>query len=86
MLKKFADVFAFDNAPGDTSLVEHRIELVPNARPVRAKYRPLNPVLEQDFRRQLDSWLRQKLVRKSNSEWSSALVPVKKKNGKIRWA
>ena len=86
LLRKFADVFAFDNAPGDTSLVEHRIKLVPNARPVRAKYRPLNPVLEEDFRRQLDSWLRQKLVRKSNSEWSSALVPVKKKNGKIRWA
>ena len=33
----------------------------------------------------MDKWLKKEIIEESNSPWSSRLVPVPKKNGKIRW-
>ena len=79
------DLFAFDGRVGFTRILKHEIELEAGARPFRDKFRPLNPVLEDSFRKQLDDWLAEDIVRKSKSPWASQLVPVRKKNGKTRW-
>ena len=51
------------------------------------KHRPLNPVMEESLKQQIDRWLAQKVVEEADSPWSFHLVPVPKKNGKeIRWA
>ena len=51
------------------------------------KHRPLNPVMEESLRQQIDRWMEQGVVEKADSLWSFPLVPVPKKNRKeIRWA
>ena len=54
--------------------------------PIRQKFRQLNPKLEENLNKQLDAWLEQDIIEKSDSPWSSPLVPVKKKDGTVRWA
>jgi len=55
---------------------------------VKAQCRPLPPHLKQNFKEQLDAWIEKGIVEKAPSAcpFSSPLVPVKKKNGQIRWA
>ena len=35
---------------------------------------------------QLDDWLRDSVIEPADSPWALLLVPVKKKNGQVRWA
>ena len=79
------DTFSKDGTYGKTHLVQHEIHLTPGP-PIREKFRPLNPVLEADLKETLAKWKRQDIIEESHSPWSFALVPVPKKNGKIRWA
>ena len=71
---------------GQTELVQCTIKLKSGTVPVRQKNRPLNPAMEEDLRKQLQQWLNKGVVEPSKSPWSSPLVPVRKKDGKIRWA
>ena len=51
------------------------------------KHRPLNPVMEESLRQQIDRWLEQRVVEEADSPWSFPLVPVPKKNSReVRWA
>ena len=51
------------------------------------KHRPLNPVMEESLRQQIDRWLEQRVIEEADSLLSFPLVPVPKKNSwKIRWA
>ena len=48
--------------------------------------RPLNPIQEKDLKRQISDWLQAGVIEESNSPWSSALVPVCKKDStELRW-
>ena len=55
---------------------------------VKAACRPLPPHLKKNLKEQLDAWVSKGVVEKASSAcpFSSPLVPVKKKNGQIRWA
>lgn len=86
LLADHFDVFSWDGESGSTDLLEHEIELLPNAKPVNHKYKPPNPAIEGDLRKQLDAWLRDDVIEKTRSAWSSRLVAVPKKDGTIRWA
>ena len=70
---------------GKTSWEEFKIELMPGARPVNQRVRPLPPPLKANLRDQLDKWLKDEVIEPSNSPWSSPLVPVMKKSGQTRW-
>ena len=71
---------------GDTNLVQFHLEIEPDARPVRQKVRPLNPIQASDLKRQLDEWTKEGVIEPSRSEWASPLVPVVKKgSSKLRW-
>ena len=86
MLNTHQNVFTSDKCSvGKTSWEEFKIELVPGARPVNQRVRPLPPPLKENLREQLDKWLKDEVIEQSNSPWSSPLVPVTKKSGTIRW-
>ena len=85
LLLKHWDVFSHDGTFGSTDLLQHTIKLVPGAEPVKQKFRPLPPPLEDELRKQLDQWLAEGVIEPSDSPWASNLVPVKKKNGQVRF-
>ena len=55
---------------------------------VKSQCRPLPPHLKENLKEQLNAWIDKGVVEKASSAcpFSSPLVPVKKKNGQIRWA
>lgn len=57
-------------------------------RSVKASPRPLPPNLKENLREQLDAWLQTGVIEPAppGCPFSSPMVPVKKKNGQIRWA
>ena len=86
LIIKYQDVFGGAKEVGKTDLVECELTLKPGSKPVSQKFRPINPALEADLKKQVDRWLELKVIQPSKSPWSSPLVPVKKKDGTIRWA
>ena len=52
----------------------------------RDKARPLHPQTKEALKEQIEAWLADKVIQPSSSEWASAMVPVKKKDGTWRWA
>ena len=85
LLLRYFDLFSSGDRYGQTDLVEHCIKLVPGTKPIKLKNRPLNPAMVQDLKEQLQNWTKQDVIEGSSSPWSFQLLPVKKKNGKIRW-
>ena len=88
MIYKHKETFLSPNSQlvGSTSLVEMGIDLPPGTRPVHSASRPLHPDLLLDLESQLEDWLTMGVVQPSKSPWASPLVPVKKKDGTVRWA
>ena len=84
LLREFGDLFSENDEYGKTDLVEHAIHTT-DAPPVKSKHRPINPMLEQELREQVDHWLKQDVIEPSNSPWSFPLLAVPKKNGKRRY-
>jgi len=84
LVMDFIDVFSLEGEFGKTSLVKHAIH-TGDAIPIKCASRPVNPALSDNLRAQLDEWLKHDVIEESTSPWASALVPVQKKNGKVRW-
>ena len=86
LLIEFDDIMGRDDRIGRTTLVEHDID-TGDLPPIRMKARPINPVQEEDLKRQLQQWLKQGIIKEANSEWRFPMVPAVKKNtDKLRWA
>ena len=65
-LIEFWDLFSHDGSYGKTDLVKHRI-ITEDVPPIKSRYRPINPALEPDLRKQLDTWLSHDVIEPSNS-------------------
>ena len=91
LLLRYWDVFSFDGSFGTTTLVKHEIKLKPgHEKPINTGFRPINPSLEPDLRRQLDKWLAHNIIERSKSPWAFSLVAAPKKDDKggrsnVRW-
>ena len=86
-LNNFDALSVSDDDFGKTDLVSFQINLKPDAKPFRDKVRPLAPQMEEKLKKQIADWLRAKIIEPAQSPWSSALVPVKKKDSnEVRWA
>ena len=57
-----------------------------NSQPVKQQARPLHPRMLADLESQIEKWLQADIIEVSDLAWASPLVPVKKKDGTIRWA
>ena len=54
--------------------------------PVGQRVRPLAPLpIKKNLRLQLKDWHHDEVIEHSKSPWSSPLVPVTKKSGRVRW-
>ena len=62
------------------------LHLKPGSAPCRAPVTDLNPKLRADLQETINTWLQEGVIEPSSSEWASALVPVKKRDGTVRWA
>ncbi|OAE35250.1 hypothetical protein AXG93_1162s1260 [Marchantia polymorpha subsp. ruderalis] len=88
LVDEFSDTFAwsYDELKGvPREMVEHRISLVPGAKPIRQKERRMNPQLQLLVRAELERLLKAGFIKPVEiTDWVSPMVLVKKKNGKLR--
>ena len=72
--------------PGlDRSIVEHRLPIKPGYRPFKQAPRRFNPNMLDDIKKETERLLEAKFIRPCRyAEWISNVVPVYKKNGKLR--
>ncbi|XP_072090589.1 uncharacterized protein [Arachis hypogaea] len=88
LLHEFKDCFAWDNheIPGlDRSLVEYRLALKYNARPVKQTPRCFAPEINVKIKEEIECLIKAKFIRTARYvEWVLNVVSVMKKNGKLR--
>ncbi|KAI8550362.1 hypothetical protein RHMOL_Rhmol06G0099900 [Rhododendron molle] len=88
LLKEFEDVFAWSHAdmPGiDPEIVKHRIPFYPDGKPANQKLRRMRPdwvlKIKEEVTKQIDARF---LMVTEYPQWVANIVPVAKKDGKIR--
>ena len=69
---------------GKTNLVQHEINLLPDAKPVKIPPRRLAPDARDAADKIVEDLLQRGLIRPSKSNWSSPVVLVKKKDNTFR--
>ena len=85
MLKRNAKVFSKDDMDmGRTNLVKHHIKLTDPV-PFKEAYRRIPPQMYDEVKAHLQEMLDLGAIRPSNSPWASAVVLVRKKDGRLRF-
>ena len=85
LLVSYSDIFSKDEMDmGTTSLVKHHIKLT-DYTPFKERYRRIPPHLYDEVRAHLKEMLDLGAIRKSQSPWSSPIVLVRKKDGRLRF-
>ena len=88
LLQNYSDVFAwsYQDMPGlDTDIVVHRLPLREECMPIKQKLRRVKPEMllkiKEKVKKQLDAGF---LEVAKYPQWVANIVPVPKKNGKVR--
>ena len=88
LLRSYLDIFAwsYEDMPGlDPTIVQHHLPIMPHARPVKQKLRRLHPrwslQVKEEIQKQLSVGF---LSVVEYPEWLANVVPVPKKDGKVR--
>ena len=68
---------------GLTSTVEHTID-IEGTGPIKQRYRRFPAPLQEEIQGEISKLLERGIIEPSTSAWSSPLVPVRKRNGKLR--
>ena len=88
LLKEYKDCFAWDYSemPGlSRSIVEHRLPIKPGYRPYRQPPRKVDPKIHDAVKEEITRLYEAGFIRPCRyAEWVSNIVPVIKKNGKMR--
>ena len=85
LFMKYHTTFSKDDMDlGRATSVKHHIILT-NPIPFKERYRRIPPQLYDEVKAHLQDMLRLGAIRKSCSPWASAIVLVRKKNGKLRF-
>ena len=85
MLKRNAKVFSKDDMDmGRTNLVKHHIKLTDPV-PFKEAYRRIPPQMYDEVKTHLQEMLDLGAIRPSNTPWASAIVLVRKKDGRLRF-
>ncbi|XP_075515394.1 uncharacterized protein LOC142550036 [Primulina tabacum] len=87
-LKEYKDCFAwsYDDMPGlDRKLVEHRIPLKEGFKPFHQPSRRMSKEVELKVKEEVEKLLKDKFIKQIRyTKWLSNIVPVMKKNDKVR--
>ncbi|KAI5429854.1 hypothetical protein KIW84_034440 [Lathyrus oleraceus] len=88
LLREYVDVFAwsYEDMPGlDTDIVQHFLPLKPECIPVKQKLRRTHPdmavKIKEEVQKKIDAGF---LVTSTYPQWVANIVPVPKKDGKVR--
>ena len=88
LLRSYSDVFAWsyeDMSGIDSSIVQHHLPILPHARPVKQKLRRLHPRWSLQVKEQIHKQLSVGfLLVVEYLKWLANVVPVPKKDGKVR--
>ena len=88
VLRSYLDVFAwsYEDMPGlDPTIVQHHLPILPHARPVKHKLRRLHPRWSLQVKEEIQKQLRVGFLSVVEyPEWLANVVPVPKKDGKVR--
>jgi len=88
LLKEYKHCFAWEyyEMPGlDRKLVEHRLLIKPGYRPFKQAPRRIKPEVMADVKAEVTRLYEAKFIRQCRyAEWISSVVPLYKKNGKVR--
>ena len=85
MIKRNANIFSKNDMDmGRTNLVKHHIELT-DPIPFKESYRRIPPQMYDEVKIHIQEMLDLGAIRHSNSPWSSAIVLVRKKDGRLRF-
>ncbi|XP_058181448.1 uncharacterized protein LOC131299892 [Rhododendron vialii] len=88
LLSEFKDCFAWDypDMPGlNRSLVEHKIPIKEDFVPYQQIPRQMTPEVQKEVKKEMERLFKAKFIRPVKYvEWISNIVPVIKKNGKVR--
>ena len=83
-VKRWAHMFSsHDLDIGRTSVVKHRIDLLDD-QPFKDRSRRIPPAMFEEVRQHLQTLLDNDVIRESTSPWSSNMVLVRKKDGRLR--
>ena len=86
LMNKYKDIFAEEtNQLGRTNMVKHRIEVEENIEPIKQKYYKTGLKEDEFIQEEIERLLKEGIIQKSKSAWTSPVVLVKKKDGKIRF-
>ncbi|BHF62603.1 hypothetical protein SprV_0200558800 [Sparganum proliferum] len=84
LVSEFKDIFDWDGkSTGRTGVTEHCID-TGDARPIRVPPRRLPIFYQKELDALINDMLSRKIIRPSQSPWSSPIVLVKKKDGSMR--
>ena len=75
-------------SPNEVGTVEGVTVSIPTGThpPISQKCRPLNRHMQEHLSDQIQKWLKQAVISPCNGPWASPIVPVPKKDGRIRFA
>lgn len=75
----------FDQVSGRTNLIEHRIKLNKGVTPIKKRDYPRNPAMQQVIKEEISQMLKDGVIERSNSSWSSPVVLIRKPSGRYRF-
>jgi predicted aspartyl protease len=85
LLIEFQDVFAADEFDlGNFTAIEHQID-TGNARPVKQRIRRTPVCFAGEEEAHLQKMLKAGVIQESTSDWASAPVLIRKRDGSVRW-
>ena len=78
LISEYRDVFCTESGKlGYCDTITHKIDVGDSA-PIKQRYRRIHLPLKEEVEKELNKMVEQGLIAKSNSAWSSPLVPIKK--------
>ena len=84
LLRNHLDIFYVGETDiGECNLVNHRIDLLDDV-PFKQRHRRIPPSMIEEVRQHIEQLLAGGIIRPSKSPWTSNVVLVRKKNGKLR--
>ena len=83
MLRQYAHMW--DGSLGEISTIEHRIDLTPDAKPVRSALYRAGPKARKAESEEVERMLRAGVIELAQSEWASPVVLVPKPDGTLRF-
>lgn len=75
----------FRDITGPTTLATHHIRLKQGIEPIKQRYRPRNPAMQQIIDNEIAAMERDGVIEPSHSPWNSPIVLTKKKDGGYRF-